>query len=173
MAHWRGLPPGGSYGRAQGVVLWALNNWQVFDAWCCTKAIDPLELPSYRFHHMALFALKENRDDEQMEILNADLERLDKNLHPFLDLNVVAPALGVKSKTRVVSVVPKRAAVLKEAPPKDRPIEPVTPATERDEMEARAIKEDDFSYKPSWWRGEAVNAKIAQTSMRTLPKSGE
>lgn len=69
MASWRSLYVGGSYGRVQAVVTWALENWQDFDTWCCLKNIDPLDLPAYRFYYLIVAFVKEvnNYEDASFE----------------------------------------------------------------------------------------------------------
>lgn len=75
-----------SYGRASAVFLWVSSNWREFDAWCCIKGIDPLELPAYRFYNLALFRIKEGMDEEQLKDLEQTFKILDSVKHPLQDL---------------------------------------------------------------------------------------
>lgn len=77
-----------SYGRVAAVFQWALGNYQEFDAWCCTKNIDPLELPAYRFYNLALYALKEGMSDEQLVELEKTLLLCDSIQHPLHELGL-------------------------------------------------------------------------------------
>ena len=89
MAVGRSIHVGGSYGRAQAVVVWALDNWEDFDAWCCIKGIDPFELPAHRMYNLAIFALKEGKTEEQLEALESELRRCDAYKHPIKDMTVL------------------------------------------------------------------------------------
>lgn len=84
MASRRSLCTGGSYGRVQEVITWALTNWQVFDGWCCVHQIDPLELSSLRFYNLVLYHLREDLTPESLESLEQDFKRVDGNKHPLL-----------------------------------------------------------------------------------------
>jgi hypothetical protein len=86
MVTFRGLSTGGSFGRCQAVLNWVEDNWQHFDSWCCSKNIDPIELPAYRFYNLALMAIKENRSEEQLEYLGQQLSTCDSVPHPLLNL---------------------------------------------------------------------------------------
>lgn len=86
MAAGGGLSTGGNYGRACAVVNWALDNWGEFDTWCCLKGLDPLELPSYRFHNLALYAIHEGMTEEQLLELENTLRLCDSVKHPLHEL---------------------------------------------------------------------------------------
>lgn len=97
MAPGRSLSPGGSYGRAQAIIYWALSNWQQFDGWCCSRNIDPSELPAYRFYNLALFVLKDGMLDEQVAELENILSLCDDLRHPCHDLKFVVPGIRLAS----------------------------------------------------------------------------
>lgn len=118
-------------------MVWILDNWQDFDAWCCIKGVDPLEIPSYRFYNLAVFSLKENRTSEQIQTLEETLEASDMLLTPIEIMQRLF-------RTAKVTTTKKA--------------KPSTPA---------AVKKE---YVPSWWRGDAVNAKVAMKMMTQLPK---
>ena len=86
MASWRCLHAGGSFGRVQVILSWTLDNWKQFDAWCCVRGIDPLELPSYRFYNLSLYALMEEKPEEQQAQYEGILQQADKVEYPILAL---------------------------------------------------------------------------------------
>lgn len=132
-----------TYGRVYAVfsLIFEEENWRDFDAWCLIKNIEPLELPAYRFFNLAVFFLKEGKNEEQLEALEESLLRCDSIVHPFLE------QIKVESK----------------------PI--VNKQSSNNEHRQNAPEPSDSrkDYVPSWWRGDSVNYKIAKTMMMTLP----
>lgn len=134
MAPRRYLHAGGSFGRVQAVVNWTLDitSWQRFDGWCCTKGIDPTELPAYRFYNLVIYHLMEGKTEEEEAAFMENLKTYDTIKHPLETLRLAIFATAKKI-----------------------PVEP-------------AYK--SHKYVPSWWRGDTVNAKVAKTMMKSLPK---
>lgn len=145
MAVRRSLPSGGSFGRSQVVLEWAEENWKDFDAWCCEKSVDPLELPYYRFHHMAIRSIKEGRTEEQLLDLERTFRIADSIKNPVF-------LLGVHKRPLFRSTVTKSPQELESAPTHNY----------------MATKKVD--YVPPWWRGDQMNAKVAKSAMVSLPK---
>lgn len=67
----------------QVIFNWALQNWEEFDAWCCVKGVDPLELPAYRFYNLVIYAIMEDKDVEQRSMLERQLKMAEQHQHPF------------------------------------------------------------------------------------------
>lgn len=104
MAFGRSLHAGGSYGRAQAVVIWALENWQHFDAWCCVKGVDPSELNSLRLFNLALFYLREGRDEDALKELEQELRHADSYKHP---LHLLTSTYSKPRAVKEVEALPK------------------------------------------------------------------
>jgi len=87
-------------------MIWALENWQEFDAWCCVKNIDPLELSSYRLYNLVLYHLQEGKDEEGLNDLESRFRRFDNIKHPLHDL-LVKMTKPNKKKIKVVEEPPE------------------------------------------------------------------
>lgn len=159
------------YGRVAAVVGWALDNWQYFDAWCCIKGVDPLELPAYRFYNLALFAIMEGKDDEQQVEIEEQLAKAEYyNPHPF------HKPTGVANKAKAVprtvsedveySLRPNHSGLQsmvggprnEEAANEDKPLETQLKV-------ARRI--------PAWYKGDEAafhNAQVVMKGVRSISK---
>lgn len=143
MAFGRGLY-GGSWGRVLTIFTWALANWRELDTWSLIHDIEePWDLPAFRFYNLILYLLKENKGSDDLKILQETLIECDSMVHPFLEQ------------------VPKN-KIPKTTVPKKKTVE-----SEKAEDES---KPERPAYTPSWWRGDAVNYKVAKSMMMTLPK---
>lgn len=141
MAVGRSLHAGGSFGRVQAGIIWALGNWQEFDAWCCIKSVDPLELPAYRFYNLIVWFLKEGKSEEQLELLELELRRADFDKHP----------LHIMTYSHV------------------KPNSIVNRAIKDIEENDNSASDPKNQYVPSWWRGDHQNYNVAKQVMKTLP----
>lgn len=101
MATWRSIFAGGSFGRGQGVVNWLINNFGYFDAWCCAKNVDPLDLSAYRLYNLAVYCLKENLDTEALTLLDQQLMGFDHIKNPLTDFKIK------KVKAKILSNEPQ------------------------------------------------------------------
>jgi hypothetical protein len=147
MAIGRSLSPGGSYGRIQAVITWVQDHWQHFDSWCCARNIDPISLPAYRMHNLALLVIKEDMSEENLALLEQKLLECDTIEPPIMMLRVIGNKLvAARTRSRGGKTVPVPTSA-----------------------------EDRHSYVPPWWRGDQVNANVALNTMRgvsSLPKMG-
>lgn len=144
MASRRSLSPGGSYGRAQVIISWALSNWEFFDAWCCIKNIDPVYLSVYRFYNLALFCYKENLTEVQLLELELTLLECDDIQNPLQAISVR------RNGNKIFPVIKEQEA-----------------ASSSQSPEAR------HKYIPPWWQGEEKayeTAKVAMGGISALPK---
>jgi hypothetical protein len=160
MVAWRGLSPGGSFGRAQVVINWAQDNWSHFDGWCCTRNIDPIDLPAYRFYNLALVVIKEDLTDPDPEVTEQQLANLEEVLKKCDETEHPLNRLGLNYKGNLVI---KRQSTRVESKTE------AAPETQQPSPESR------HKYIPPWYMGEERAYKAAQAAMggiSTLPKMG-
>jgi len=152
----RGSLHGGSFGRVQGVIFWALDNWHAFDAWCLMKmnGTDPLVLPAYRLYNLLVCKLEDGLPDEHLAILHEGFERADAVKHPLFQVGIqkgVNPYTGKKTAEYV--------------PPPEKQL-----STEEQMAERRRQYVGDNPLRkayrvPDWWKGEEANAQAAKQVM--------
>ena len=103
MAFRRSILTGGSYGRAQAVVVWALDNWVDYDTWCCLKGINIFEESCYRFHSLALLMIKDGMNEKELHELELTFKSCDDIKHPLQDM--IVPSMIINnSKTELQRV---------------------------------------------------------------------
>lgn len=120
------------------------------------RAISPWELPAYRLYGLVVFCMKENLEPEAVEVIEEAIKACDALKSPFrVKLWQKTTTIVKRSEdgTETVETVP----VVQE-----RPIEEV----KREQAHARGKP----FIVPDWWVGEARAAKIALSSMGSLPK---
>lgn len=95
--------------------------------------------------------MKEGRDAEEVEIIEEAIKACD-SLHTPIRIKLRSTLGSSSGSTATQSVTPTG----------ERPIEEI-----KKEEAAAAGKQ---FIVPAWWRGEAVNAKVAQSMMGVVPK---
>ncbi len=86
-----------SYGRTVAAFNWAEGNFEYFDAWCCVRGIDPLDLPAYRFYNVVLYCMKDDKTDEGLTMIEQYFSAFDSMEHPLKEL--IKPGKNSRSKT--------------------------------------------------------------------------
>lgn len=140
------LSPGGSYGRIQVVINWVQDNWQHFDSWCCSKNIDPIDLPAYRFYNLALLVIKEGLIDEDPEVTVKQLENLE---------GVLASCDNIEHPLRMLGLASQKPITVRTNAPKENGDEAPTP-------------ESRHKYIPPWYKGEEAAYQTAMAARAGL-----
>lgn len=155
-----------SFGRSQAIINFALDYWYEFDSWCLMHGIqgNPWNLPSYRFGALVVAYMKDDRTQEGIALIEESLSGADNLPHPFADpsfrrtLRAMGGILSMNSKQTSTNID----NVIYDSRLTDLPIE---------ERKRREAAEKGKPYLvPSWWKGEKVNYKVAQSMMKTVPK---
>ena len=60
------------------------EGWGKFDGWCCSHGFDPLTLSAERLLNVGEFALRENRDDDDITNLDEAISDLSEVYQRFL-----------------------------------------------------------------------------------------
>lgn len=74
MADREGVGP--PYWVAARLTVAARHNWTVFDGWCASRAVDPMDLPPDRFLNLVYWWLVRGADEKRRQEIDRNLDRV-------------------------------------------------------------------------------------------------